>query len=325
MRMICYDHHKGYTTGKETPGEWEPAGGTAGLELLLEREPERADRERADPEPKRHHPEPVSTRKAARQQRREARQAKKANVALRRKAQRSGAGSGLASSGLASSGPALASQTRALCARLAALPHDKLLQYHSVAIYREDAAHLLPGEWLCDNIIAFVYELVAQRVLACLRHGRQIQLLSPAVVQLLCCVDDFAAVLPPDLALLRLIFLPMNPDGGEHWFLCVANTLTRTVHVYDSMNDATADELVRRLGRLQWGVFTQQRMQTPPQRNFDDCGVYVLMVTAVLVHRLALAEAMDGGVLMEVGAVALDPVLGRLCIAEQLARAIGAQ
>ncbi len=318
--MICYDHHKGYTTGKEAPGAWEPAGETAGLDLLLEREephlPEPDHPESDHPEPDQH----SHSRKAARQHRRAARQAKKANVALKRKAQREGA-----SSGPASSGPTLASRTRALCARLAALPHDKLLQYHSVAIYREDVTHLLPGEWLCDNIIAFVYELVAQRVLARLRHGRQIQLLSPAVVQLLCCVDDFAAVLPPELALLRLVFLPMNPDGGEHWFLCVANTLTRTVHVYDSLNEATADELVRRLGRLHWGAFAQKRMQTPQQCNFDDCGVYVLMVTAVLVHRLAMAETEDGGVLMEVGAVALDPVLGRLSIVEQLARAIGAQ
>lgn len=85
----------------------------------------------------------------------------------------------------------------------------KILQYHSIALYKSDLEHILPGEWLNDNNISLIYELIIQIFI---KHGRkfsnQIQLLFPSLIQLLMHFpDDVESLLPVDeLKSLKLIF-----------------------------------------------------------------------------------------------------------------------
>lgn len=205
----------------------------------------------------------------------------------------------------------------------------KVFQYHSIATYKSDLDHILPGEWLNDNNISLIYELINRFVLD---QGKaymgQIQLLFPSLVHLflhfpISTVEDLESILPmKELRKLKLIFIPINfIDGdcmeevntGDHWALCLFSVLDNTLYVYDSMaDDAASDdylgELVKRLG----GMLVKKnikivKMKCDQQDNFDDCGVYLIMITCYLINQLV-----SGDIDLNMGNVKLNALSGRV-------------
>lgn len=300
-----------------------------------------------------------SGKKLTRQQKKEVRQNKKINAAIKRKAKREQQLSNAAAA--KSTGPSSINvfdvnlKVKATYLRLletlkpANGPSDyKILQYHSISLYKSDLSHLLPEEWLCDNNISFIYELFANKFIKQNQFAdQQIYLLFPSLVQLFLHIpfdgdtQILEGILPmKELSKLKLIFIPMNyiddyqaadmeeANNGDHWFLCVLNLLNNKLYVYDSMStDEDDDTLLKELcSRFQSTVAKGKldivKMNCQQQDNFDDCGIFLLMYTSVLLNRLLeipKAVEEDGyeeemQITLDLSKVKLEPALARLYI-----------
>ncbi|KAG7193717.1 uncharacterized protein KQ657_000407 [Scheffersomyces spartinae] len=215
----------------------------------------------------------------------------------------------------------------------------KLFQYHLIAMYLSDLELYLPGEWLNDNNILFAYELLNYSFLQDDSQAlKQIQLLYPSLVQLFLHypdVDDLASMLPPEIKQAKFIFLPINfiddyegidleeINVGDHWALTVLDILSGELLVYDSMvaesnesNTKLVRELILRLLKCE-SVFGNQLkhvqvkyMKCDQQTNFDDCGIYVAMITSMLIYRL-ISTPVDQTISLDIGRVKFDPLSGR--------------
>ncbi|CAK9439454.1 uncharacterized protein LODBEIA_P35660 [Lodderomyces beijingensis] len=221
----------------------------------------------------------------------------------------------------------------------------KILQYHSIALYRSDLEHILPGEWLNDNDISFVYELLVQIFIKsdqCRDFATQIQLLFPSLVQLMLHfpADDIENLLPmSDLSKSRFIFLPINfidepleevdletSNNGDHWALGVLSLLENKLYIYDSMrisdNENDARQLMSLCAKLEScpklikGKITVVHMKCDQQRNFDDCGVFVIMITCYLVSQLLFHDRIS----LDVSNIQLNALDARLYIMKLIAK-----
>ncbi|KAI3406153.2 hypothetical protein KGF56_000995 [Candida oxycetoniae] len=221
----------------------------------------------------------------------------------------------------------------------------KVLQYHSIALYKSDLEHLLPGEWLNDNDISFVYELIIQLFIKsdqCRDFANQIQLLFPSLVQLLqhFPADDIENLLPmDDLIKSRFLFLPISfidkpsveidmedANNGDHWALGVLSLLDNKLFVYDSMkvdNDINGDTqlqaLCKRLescSKLVKGKIKVVHMNCDQQKNFDDCGVFVIMFTCYFIGQFLFHDEIS----MDIGKVQFNPLDARLYIMKLIAK-----
>lgn len=175
---------------------------------------------------------------------------------------------------------------------------SKILHYHSIAFFKDDLGLLLPGNWLNDNNIAFIYEWLTHNHLA-----PRTSLVFPSIVQLLVhfpLLDDLASLIPTKNT--DYVFLPLNDiedfqetdleavNTGDHWLLCVYSYRSSRLYVYDSADD-TNDELLEALAkRIEIGTKTKKveitKMVCDQQPNEDDCGVYVLMITCALMKKI---------------------------------------
>ncbi|KAK6204626.1 uncharacterized protein RJT21DRAFT_132101 [Scheffersomyces amazonensis] len=199
----------------------------------------------------------------------------------------------------------------------------KLFQYHSIALYKSDIDHVLPGEWINDNDISLIFEVITQAFLNENSHNvnrnnrfnSQIQLLYPSLVQLFLHFpnsDDIENVLPiNDLKKSKFIFIPLNfiedydevdleeVNNGDHWALGLLSILENKLYIYDSMvleeaiknDDKILQELTLRLKSCKNIIKSSNpievvRMKCDQQDNFDDCGVYLMMITCILIKRL---------------------------------------
>lgn len=213
----------------------------------------------------------------------------------------------------------------------------KLFQFGLVAVYRLDVDHLVPEEWLNDNNISLVYEVLHTYFLKDTRFGNHVYLMFPALVQLLVhfpAEDDLHSMLPmKELAQLKLVFLPFNfiddddyvdledANNGDHWALCVLSVPEKRLYLYDSMAfDGEDDEkLLRKLAlRVQKALFKPGdklqilKMKCCQQSNFDDCGVFLVMFSCYLIGRLLSGEPTD----LSVATVQFNPHEGRLQMME---------
>lgn len=215
---------------------------------------------------------------------------------------------------------------------------DKLFDFGLIAFYRSDADYIVPGEWLTDNNISFVYEALSTYFIKPHRFGFQLYLLFPALVQLFLhypIVDDIAAFLPTkELAKLKYVFIPFNfideadsvdledANNGDHWALSVLCMDTRKLYVYDSMSfddDDETDQLLQQLAtRLKSALFKPKdtisivKMKCCQQDNFDDCGVFLSMFSCYLVSLLMSEKPTD----LDISKVDFDPIGGRLAMME---------
>lgn len=219
---------------------------------------------------------------------------------------------------------------------------SRLYQYHSIGVYWSDVKHVLPEEWIDDNNIAFIYELLEQNFLneEVNKFSYQISLLTPAVVQLFLHIPDTSqleSILPTnELKKLKFIFLPINfidnyeevdleaANVGDHWALCLLDLLNNNLYVYDSMaedeeikDNKLLQELVKRISLCKSIVPSSAQlnpilMQCDQQTNSNDCGVYTIMMTIVLLKRLLYDKTIN----FDLRQIKFNALKGRLHILE---------
>jgi sentrin-specific protease 8 len=224
----------------------------------------------------------------------------------------------------------------------------KLFQYRSIAVYKSDVDYILPGQWLNDSNISLFYELIMQTMahLPQVKFPSQVQLLYPTLVQLFLhfpVSDHIESVLPIDeLKKLKFIFIPINfiddydsidleqVNQGDHWALAVLSIMESKLYIYDSMfidEDSESDkkllhQLTQRLISCKTIINTKKievvRMKCDQQDNFDDCGVYVLMITCYLINQFLLHQ--DEPISMDISNVKFNPLSGRFAMIDILHR-----
>lgn len=217
---------------------------------------------------------------------------------------------------------------------------SKVFHYESVAYYKSDVDHLVPGEWLNDNNIALVYELLTNLYLKQTPFGHEILLLYPSLIQLFLhypIIEEIPSILPQkELKKAKFLFIPFNfveenidledANNGDHWALCVLSIMEKKLYVFDSMSsedDHEGDKLLAQLAtRLRAAIYkpndTLSIMQMPcdQQDNFDDCGVYCIMFTIYLISQLISEEPVE----LDIRDVVFNPLSGRLFMMELVNR-----
>lgn len=349
MASVIYDERKGYCVTNEPINKVNENEGIInnGLQTLpwdLYLPEETDDLLLASDNTSTSTPKPLT-----KQEKREAKQLKKINASRRRKLKREQELDNKRESKFPDFKPYLAKQelkalfssiVKSTCQNSKA--DAKILQYHSIALYKSDLEHILPGEWLNDNNISLIYELIIQIFI---KHGRkfsnQIQLLFPSLIQLLMHFpDDVESLLPVDeLKSLKLIFLPINfidemdvdledANNGDHWSLGVLSLLDNTLYVYDSMqidddeiSEIQLKKLVQKLqscNTIVHGKLKVRHLKCDQQQNFDDCGVYVIMITCYLINQLLHQDEMS----LDISRVKFNPLDARLHIMKLISRLI---
>lgn len=349
MASVIYDERKGYCVTNEPINKVNENEGIInnGLQTLpwdLYLPEETDDLLLASDNTSTSTPKPLT-----KQEKREAKQLKKINASRRRKLKREQELDNKGESKFPDFKPYLAKQelkalfssiVKSTCQNSKA--DAKILQYHSIALYKSDLEHILPGEWLNDNNISLIYELIIQIFI---KHGRkfsnQIQLLFPSLIQLLMHFpDDVESLLPIDeLKSLKLIFLPINfidemdvdledANNGDHWSLGVLSLLDNTLYVYDSMqidddeiSEIQLKKLVQKLqscNTIVHGKLKVRHLKCDQQQNFDDCGVYVIMITCYLINQLLHQDEMS----LDISRVKFNPLDARLYIMKLISRLI---
>lgn len=349
MASVIYDERKGYCVTNEPINKVNENEGIInnGLQTLpwdLYLPEETDDLLLASDNTSTSTPKPLT-----KQEKREAKQLKKINASRRRKLKREQELDNKRESKFPDFKPYLAKQelkalfssiVKSTCQNSEA--DAKILQYHSIALYKSDLEHILPGEWLNDNNISLIYELIIQIFI---KHGRkfsnQIQLLFPSLIQLLMHFpDDVESLLPIDeLKSLKLIFLPINfidemdvdledANNGDHWSLGVLSLLDNTLYVYDSMqidddeiSEIQLKKLVQKLqscNTIVHGKLKVRHLKCDQQQNFDDCGVYVIMITCYLINQLLHQDEMS----LDISRVKFNPLDARLYIMKLISRLI---
>ena len=349
MASVIYDERKGYCVTNEPINKVNENEGIInnGLQTLpwdLYLPEETDDLLLASDNTSTSTPKPLT-----KQEKREAKQLKKINASRRRKLKREQELDNKRESKFPDFKPYLAKQElKALFSSIVkrtcqnSEADAKILQYHSIALYKSDLEHILPGEWLNDNNISLIYELIIQIFI---KHGRkfsnQIQLLFPSLIQLLMHFpDDVESLLPVDeLKSLKLIFLPINfidemdvdledANNGDHWSLGVLSLLDNTLYVYDSMqidddeiSEIQLKKLVQKLqscNTIVHGKLKVRHLKCDQQQNFDDCGVYVIMITCYLINQLLHQDEMS----LDISRVKFNPLDARLYIMKLISRLI---
>lgn len=349
MASVIYDERKGYCVTNEPINKVNENEGIInnGLQTLpwdLYLPEETDDLLLASDNTSTSTPKPLT-----KQEKREAKQLKKINASRRRKLKREQELDNKGESKFPDFKPYLAKQelkalfssiVKSTCQNSKA--DAKILQYHSIALYKSDLEHILLGEWLNDNNISLIYELIIQIFI---KHGRkfsnQIQLLFPSLIQLLMHFpDDVESLLPVDeLKSLKLIFLPINfidemdvdledANNGDHWSLGVLSLLDNTLYVYDSMqidddeiSEIQLKKLVQKLqscNTIVHGKLKVRHLKCDQQQNFDDCGVYVIMITCYLINQLLHQDEMS----LDISRVKFNPLDARLHIMKLISRLI---
>lgn len=349
MASVIYDERKGYCVTNEPINKVNENEGIInnGLQTLpwdLYLPEETDDLLLASDNTSTSTPKPLT-----KQEKREAKQLKKINASRRRKLKREQELDNKRESKFPDFKPYLAKQelkalfssiVKSTCQNSEA--DAKILQYHSIALYKSDLEHILPGEWLNDNNISLIYELIIQIFI---KHSRkfsnQIQLLFPSLIQLLMHFpDDVESLLPVDeLKSLKLIFLPINfidemdvdledANNGDHWSLGVLSLLDNTLYVYDSMqidddeiSEIQLKKLVQKLqscNTIVHGKLKVRHLKCDQQQNFDDCGVYVIMITCYLINQLLHQDEMS----LDISRVKFNPLDARLYIMKLISRLI---
>lgn len=209
-----------------------------------------------------------------------------------------------------------------------------------ITLYKSDVDLVMCEQWLNDNNIAFVYEMLWTFFIKPSDFGHQLYLMYPALVQLLVhypIPDEIGGIVPlKDLARLKVVLMPFNfvdefasidledANVGDHWALAVVCVPEKTIYIYDSMAaDAEADAsdtalLAQLTSRIKIAMFKPadklvvKHMRCAQQDNFDDCGVYTIMYSCFLVAQLMSGEPTS----FDLGRVRFDALLGRLAMME---------
>lgn len=358
MAQITFDDSKGFCYTNSLDDEIPKSKNkkvltTNGFDLLpwdKHIEEEEEEEEVNENEHQNEHESPKKTKKLTKQEKREQRQQKKINASRNRmlKRQKELSATRAEDTSNAEDNPfAIQQEIKKLHSKIiktagSTMKKDfKIFQYQSIALYKSDLDHILPEEWINDNNISFVYELITQMFLvkADNKFSYQIQLLYPSLVQLFLHIpvgNDFENILPiKELQKLKFIFIPVNyidnyqqidlevANNGDHWVLCLLNLINNKLYVYNSMHDLDDEnnELLKQLTKrlkLCKSIIRNNlpieiiQMKCDQQLNFNDCGVYVLMITCCLIERLLYNTAIN----LDISNIKFNALRGRLNMLE---------
>lgn len=191
----------------------------------------------------------------------------------------------------------------------------KLIQYGTVALYNSDLRQMLPGEWINDNIISIVYEFLIKTYID-EQMSRHLRFINPPVVQLML-YTDYDIIDGADYRDAKFIMLPINETvEGDHWFLVVVNLLENSLHIYDSMADDSTQlikTIVEKLTKYKLIASSAKikiiNVPIEQQSNFDDCGVYLIMITCYIISMI-----IDNDIDLDLSKMKFKPLKARLDI-----------
>ena len=119
-----------------------------------------------------------------------------------------------------------------------------------------------------------------------------------------------------------------DANNGDHWSLGVLSLLDDTLYVYDSMqidddeiSEIQLKKLVQKLqscNTIVHGKLKLRHLKCDQQQNFDDCGVYVIMITCYLINQLLHQDEMS----LDISRVKFNPLDARLHIMKLISRLI---
>eukprot|EP00730_Choanoeca_flexa_P015216 TRINITY_DN6930_c0_g1_i3.p1 TRINITY_DN6930_c0_g1~~TRINITY_DN6930_c0_g1_i3.p1 ORF type:complete len:249 (+),score=4.92 TRINITY_DN6930_c0_g1_i3:1-747(+) len=167
-----------------------------------------------------------------------------------------------------------------------------VLSYQDVVLYPEDIATSKNGEWLNDNIVAFVLEWL-QHDHPTLSHRAQEQAyLPPSIIQMMSAleIDALVAILSDlELQTKHNVFLCISDSdsfdtslSGSHWTLLHWKARSGTLELHDSAHfnwSAKHHLLADKLQALVQQTIPEQKRTTVEcerQRNGYDCGIHML-------------------------------------------------
>jgi len=151
---------------------------------------------------------------------------------------------------------------------------------------RVDETYCLEGhEWLHDNLIQFYLEYLRRVKFA--ERKDDIEIVGPAVTQLVKMVDDPDILKALNLLEKMLVLIPLNDaklanDEGTHWSLIVMTPNKENVSFYhlDSMGDMNKDAAMRIVQRFCRSLNVCKpylwHYDKKHQENAFDCGLFVM-------------------------------------------------
>ncbi|GMF00207.1 unnamed protein product [[Candida] boidinii] len=188
--------------------------------------------------------------------------------------------------------------------------NNNIATIEDISLNKEDLYNFLEDEWLNDNNIAFIYELLLKYQINPILNKKYkfpnkelventIHLLMPTFTFLLMHSTDpnlLKGVLPP-IEKSKFIFLPVNDnedlgvgEGGSHWSLLLISLVDNTAIIYDSMLLANETETLRLIKNLEVYLGVKLKVinddQTPQQINGNDCGLLVIINSIILLNRI---------------------------------------
>ncbi|CAD1812157.1 Ulp1 protease family, C-terminal catalytic domain protein [Candida parapsilosis] len=348
MTSFAWSEHKGFCIDPGYSPSKEPSITTNGIDELPWDKYIVQENVDDNPTTKNGPNEPTTNKKLTKSEKRELRQNKKVNVQRRKQMQRQ---MELDSSNIAIEAtfkPYLAKQElkqlydkiiKKTTTAKSGVSDFKVAHCHSISVYKSDLEHILPGEWINDNNISLIYELIKETFIdsgSCRPFTNQIQLLFPSVVQLVqhFPASDIENLLPmDDLKKSKFIFLPINmidepleeldletANNGDHWVLGILSLLDDKLYIYDSMridDDIKGDQQLQNLckklescSNLVRGKIKVVQLSCDQQRNFDDCGVFVVMITCYLVNQFCFRDEIS----LDLAHVKFNPLDARLSL-----------
>jgi sentrin-specific protease 8 len=177
--------------------------------------------------------------------------------------------------------------------------HNRVVLSYNDSLLRESDLELLnEGNWLNDQLIAFVYEFFENELFKDEKH--LFAFLNPSTVQYLkLCASlqeaEMCFLQPLELSSKEFIFFPLNnnrhaqKDGGSHWSLLVYNKSTSSFYYFDSMGSSNEEQTRSFFNKFKEFFKTTQFIKAenfPNQVNSSDCGVYVLGATELIAKHI---------------------------------------
>lgn len=162
---------------------------------------------------------------------------------------------------------------------------------------------LLSSSWLSDNTIWQYLDLINDKLL----KQNNIVCVNPTICQAVKMLDDFHFILEPmNLDKVKYIVLPINdcietnyPDntGGSHWSLLIFENTSNRFYHYDSIqghNKDSAKVISNKVlsfitGSVGLMAVVEER-QTPQQQNSYDCGVLLIIMAELIIHKLLSSD-----------------------------------
>jgi len=155
----------------------------------------------------------------------------------------------------------------------------------------------LNSEWIADDVLQIYFDLINSKI----PQEHSICIVNPVIVQAAKCLTGTeidAIISPLKLESQQFIFLPISDSDGMkleasgcHWSLLVYIKACKKFYHFDSIgthNFKSASKVAEKVSSyidptVEHHLISQN---TPQQNNSIDCGVYMVMITEILISRI---------------------------------------